>query len=291
MTYSIIGVNTATGELGGAGASCLEGGDVYVIYGGIPGRGVVHAQARYSTVAQRQAVELLAQGYAPAEIVSAITQKDYDPDAAVRQYGILDVLGNSAGFTGEETTPYAEDRQGQSGTFSYSVQGNILTSARVLDQAASAFETSGCDLAERLMAALEAGAEGGEGDSRCMPQGIPSDSAFLRIEPRDEQAGVSLSLRVTSSGSASPLPQLREQLDSWRASHPCPVEMTPGSAGAPPTVSQPGATIASDAGCSCRTQADADSTLVSLLLGFLLVAGRRRQTRRPPRQLHPIQAP
>lgn len=128
----------------------------------------------------------------------------------------------SAGYTGNGTTAFAADRQGNVDGFAYSVQGNILTSERVLAQAAHAFEQTGCDLAERLMTALEAGAQGGEGDSRCTPHGIPSDSAFLQVESADGSPTPSVALHVTSSGKDDPLPLLRQKLEAWRVDHPCP---------------------------------------------------------------------
>jgi uncharacterized Ntn-hydrolase superfamily protein len=170
--------------------------------------------------------------------------------------------------------PYASDHQGAAGHFAYSVQGNILTSARVLEQAASGFENGGCDLAERLMSALEAGAHGGEGDSRCTDRGIPSDSAFLQVEAPQNPEGDYLSLHVESSGDENPLPQLRAKLDAWRVQHPCPV----GSSASPATPHD---------GCSCH-QAGADTSDASGLLlgGFLIVVWRRQ---RSTRQLGPIQ--
>src|SRR5687767_14984816 len=114
MTYSIVGVNTATREVGGAGTSCLGGQDVYIIYGGVPGSGVVHAQAQYNMAGRNRARMLLADGELPADIITAITQPGFDPQSSVRQYGIVDVDGNSAGFTGDNTLPFADDRQGMS---------------------------------------------------------------------------------------------------------------------------------------------------------------------------------
>ena len=221
-TYSIVGADRTTREVGGAGTSCLNGADVYIIYGAAPGLGAVHAQARANQGGRDRAVELLEQGMAPAEILEAITAPAFDDDAASRQYGIVDATGRAAGFTGDDTLAYAEDRQGQIGAFSYSVQGNILTSQAVLTQAATAFEASGCDLAERLMLALEAGAANGEGDSRCTPEGIPSDSAFLQVERAGEELGSYAALRVRASGSDDPIALLRQQFDDWRDTHPCP---------------------------------------------------------------------
>lgn len=276
MTYSIVAADTAHLEVGGAGTSCLGGQDVYVIYEAVPGRGVVHAQAYYSLAGRARASELLAASVPPAEIISQITAPSFDPKADIRQYGVVDVLGRAAAYTGPGTTPFAADRQGRAGVFAYSVQGNILTSERVLSQASAAFEASGCDLAERLMNALEAGAEGGEGDNRCTPSGIPSDSAFLQVE-----SSTRLSLRVVSSGDQSPLPALRQKLEEWRSDHPCPtvpVTSTPPRADAPPR----------DDGGRCDF-APRTSPSGTLLLGGLLIVACLRH--RAPRQLRPIHAP
>jgi uncharacterized Ntn-hydrolase superfamily protein len=277
LTYSIVGADTRTHEVGGAGTSCLTGDDVYVIYRGVPGRGAVHAQAYYSIDARDRAAELLGAGASPVDVLDAITLPSFDKSMAIRQYGVVDVLGKSAGYTGTGTMPYAGDRQGQAGPFSYSVQGNILTSAKVLEQAGAAFEQSGCDLAERLMLALEAGARGGQGDSRCTGKGIPSDSAFLQIERPELAEGDYLSLHVESSGDENPLPQLRAQLEAWRLQHPCPAKATSASAGA------------HDSGCGCHVTSPQTSDATGLLVGSLLIVAWRRH--RASRQLRPIQAP
>src|SRR5688500_10617134 len=155
-TYSIVGVNTATREVGGAGTSCVGRSiSVYDIYGSAPDRGVVAAQASLNRQGRDAAVQQLSQGTAPAQIIQRITSSD--SGSATRQYGIVDVQGRAAGFTGSSNGTFANDRQGMVGTFAYSTQGNILTGAAVLTQAAMAFEGGGCDLADRLMRALEAG--------------------------------------------------------------------------------------------------------------------------------------
>jgi len=224
-TYSIVGADQATAQVGGAGTSCVGGSDVYIIYGSVPGLGVVHAQASVNEDGRDRAVELIEMGTAPDAILDEITGFAFDPSSGNRQYGIADVMGRTAGFTGNGARTYADDLQGSVGSFHYSVQGNILTSAAVLTQASAAFEGSGCDLADRLMLALEAGADNGEGDSRCTDDGIPSDSAFLQVELPDEPAGDYLSLRVPTSGNDNPLIELRADYDSWRSTHPCPVMM------------------------------------------------------------------
>lgn len=284
MTYSIVGADTRTREVGGAGTSCLSGDDVYVIYGGVPGRGVVHAQAYYSVDGRARGKHMLSAGQAPSFIIAALVDPAFDAEPGIRQYGVVDVAGQSAAYTGAGTTAYAADRQGSAEHFAYSVQGNILTSSRVLEQAARAFEAGGCDLAERLMSALEAGADNGEGDSRCTSRGIPSDSAFLQVERPDGMPGDYLALRVPSSGSHSPLPELRQKLTEWRVQHPCP---------APAVTSRPGELDVeareAEPGCSCElAEARWDADGSALLCGLLIVAWRRK---RATRNFHPVMTP
>ncbi len=212
-TYSIVASDRETREVGGAATSCLSGSDVYVIYGTVPSIGVVHAQATVNQDGRLRAIELLRQGAKPSAIVDEITSLEFDPNEAVRQYAVVGVSSDTAGFTGARTRSYAADVQGQTGSFSYSVQGNVLTSGAVLTQAASAFEAPGCDLADRLMRALEAGAQHGEGDSRCTPLGIPSDSAYLEVDRPGEDPGAYLELRVPTSGDDNPLDELRAAYD------------------------------------------------------------------------------
>jgi uncharacterized Ntn-hydrolase superfamily protein len=235
-TYSIVAADPATGQVGGAGTSCLGGSDVYVIYGSVPGVGAVHAQALFNQNARNAAVQLLGQGQSPAQVVAAITAQGFDGNAASRQYGVVDVTGRSAGFTGASAQSFADDVQGSVSGFVYSIQGNILSSSAVLTQASSAFEAPACDLAARLLSALEAGGANGEGDSRCTGDGIPSDSAFLQVDLPDAPRGSFLSLRVPTSGEDDPLPLLRAQFEAWRATSPCPAAVldagTPRDSGA-----------------------------------------------------------
>jgi uncharacterized Ntn-hydrolase superfamily protein len=239
-TYSIVASDGATRQVGGAGTSCVSGSDVYVIYGSVPGVAAVHAQAQFSQAGRDRALQLLDQGQAPAQVVAAITAPNFDGNAASRQYGVIDVSGQSAGFTGASTLAFAGDVQGKVGAFNYSIQGNILTSGAVLTQAVAAFEEPACDLAARLMAALEAGAANGEGDSRCTGDGIPSDSAFLQVDLPDAPAGSFVSLRVPTSGDDNPLPLLRAQFDAWRATSPCPaLAVDAGASDAPSDAGSP----------------------------------------------------
>lgn len=222
-TYSIVAVDARTREVGGAGASCVGGSTIYQIYGSVPGRGVVHAQARFGGPFRLvEAERLLSMDVAPDEILARLTDPSFDPSFAQRQYGIVDVLGRAAAYTGERTLDVRSDRQGSVATFSYSAQGNILTGEDVLTQMQGAFEGGGCDLADRLMRSLEAGGGSGRGDARCVPRGIPADGAFIQVDRPDEVAGSFLLLRVDDVAPRDPIPELRAAFDAWRVDHPCP---------------------------------------------------------------------
>jgi uncharacterized Ntn-hydrolase superfamily protein len=69
-TYSIVAADTRTHRAGGAGTSCLDGQDVFIIHGVVQGTGTVHAQATFNRAARDRAVELLRAGRTPTEIVS-----------------------------------------------------------------------------------------------------------------------------------------------------------------------------------------------------------------------------
>jgi uncharacterized Ntn-hydrolase superfamily protein len=237
-TYSIVALDLASGQSGGAGTSCVGSQlSVYEIFGAAPGSGVVVAQAALNGQARDRAVQLLMQGADAPDVIDEITAPGFDPLSVLRQYAVIDARGVAAGFTGGSTMAYADDVQGRTGEVVYSAQGNILTGAAVLDQAAGVFATGGCDLAETLMLALEGGANGGQGDSRCTPDGIPSDGAFIRVDLADGSIDAPyLELQVDDTRPDSPIAELRALYDAWRGQHPCPAPPDPQlDAGAGPT--------------------------------------------------------
>jgi uncharacterized Ntn-hydrolase superfamily protein len=228
-TYSIVALDLSSGQAGGAGTSCVGSQlSVYEIFGAAPGSGVMVAQAALNTQGRDRAVELLMQGADAPDVIAEITGSSFDVISALRQYAVIDARGEAAGFTGDSTMPYADDVQGRQGDVVYSVQGNILTGEAVLTQAAAAFAPGGCDLVETLMLALEAGAHDGQGDSRCTPDGIPSDGAFIRVDLADGALNAPyLELQVDDTAPANPIAELRMLYDEWRGQHPCPSPVDP----------------------------------------------------------------
>ncbi|HEY5923974.1 MAG TPA: DUF1028 domain-containing protein [Kofleriaceae bacterium] len=272
-TYSIVGTDTASRQVGGAVTSCVGTLSVSIVYGSVPGKGAVHAQAQLGGGGKAAAVMQIAMDIPPEMIITSITNLSFDANAQRRQYGIVDLMARSAGFSGTQNGAFSDDRQLMVGTYTFSIQGNILTSAAVLDQAEMSARMQGCDLADRLMLALEAGAQNGEGDSRCTPRGIPSDSAFIQVDREGEAAGTYLRLDVTNTSPQSPLVMLRAQFDAWRATHPCPAPPMPdagaggGDAGLDPM----------DMGGGCCSGSSGSSSWPLVLVVALALRRRRWQ--------------
>jgi MYXO-CTERM domain-containing protein len=241
-TYSIVAADRATRQVGGAVTSCVAPSTVAGVYGSAPGRGAVASQAASNRAGRDRAVQLLLMDATPDQIIETLTSAAFDPGASRRQYGVVDMMGRAAGHSGTGNGVFSNDIQGDFEGFTYAIQGNILTGAAVLDQAQTAFRGEACDLAERLMRALEAGGRNNQGDRRCTVAGAPSDSAFLQVDRPGEPAGSYLRLSVVSPRRTNPLPALRGQFDAWRRTHPCP-DGTPD----PPPPSPSDAGVAVDA--------------------------------------------
>ena len=166
-TFSILGYDPATGELGGAVQS-----RVFSVGNGVlwadAGVGVVATQAVVDVGYGRQALELLKLGYAPDRIVKLIHDSDPDPDPAGwskqgRQFAVMNAQGEYAAFTGPKATEWAGHKGGKYCT----AQGNILAGEAVVNGMVQAFESTSGHLSLRLMAALDAGQRAG-GDKRGM---------------------------------------------------------------------------------------------------------------------------
>lgn len=173
-TWSVVAADGESGDVGVAFASCVPG----EVLGSLdqplvpvvlmPGVGAGMAQGQFNTAAPDRIAELVAAGADADDIVADLTSEDFDELASIRQYGVVRLPSSAAGYTGEATAADALDRQADL----LSVQGNLLTTAAVVDDATLAFETvrsSGGSLPDALVEALSAGSVAG-GDSRCGDQ-------------------------------------------------------------------------------------------------------------------------
>ena len=207
-TFSILGYDPETGEVGGAVQS-----RVFAV-----GNGVLWAEANVGVVATQavvdvsygpQGLELLRQGMAPADVVEAILANDPNPRPerwAIegRQFSVMDAQGNVATHTGPDASEWAGQRVGRY----VSAQGNILAGPEVVDAMVEAFEATEGHLSFRLLAALESGQAAG-GDRRGM-----QSAAMIIVK---EGGGVWLNndvvLRLQVDDSDEPIVELRRVVE------------------------------------------------------------------------------
>ncbi len=157
-TYSIVARDPATGDLGVAVQSKFLGVGSVVPWAKA-NVGAIATQARANTTFGPEGLRMLGYGWTAQEVADSLILADEERD--VRQLGIVDAMGNSAAYTGRECLNFAGQMRG----VGYTVQGNILAGEAVLRAMATAYERTTGDLADRLLAALDA-ADAAGGDSR-----------------------------------------------------------------------------------------------------------------------------
>ncbi len=170
-TWSIILVDTATGEVAIGCATCLESLDL-TIYCPVLLAGVGGACAQSSIDGNGRNRKLIWDemqiGTSPSKILSLLRNSDGSHQS--RQYGIVDLRGRQATFTGSQCGAFANGIAGSVGTLHYAIQGNVITGQPVIDDAEDAVINTVGDLAEKLMAGMEAAhAVGGDGRCSCDP--------------------------------------------------------------------------------------------------------------------------
>ena len=157
-TYSIIAMDKTTGQLGVAVQSHWFSVGFLVPWAKA-GVGAVATQSFVKVDYGPEGLKLMESGMTATEVLRTLTSQDDGED--LRQVGMIDFNGNVAVHTGKRCIKYAGDVTGDN----YSVQANMMANGTVPKAMANAFENSKGDLADRMMAALEA-AEGEGGDIR-----------------------------------------------------------------------------------------------------------------------------
>jgi uncharacterized Ntn-hydrolase superfamily protein len=206
-TYSIVAHDAETGQMGVAVQSHWFSVGSIVPWAEA-GVGAVATQSFVEPSYGPLGLELMASGRSAQQALDALVSTD--EGAPVRQVAFVDAAGTVAVHTGSRAIEAAGHRTGDG----YSVQANMMERATVWDAMAEAYERTPGDLAERLLAALEAAqAEGGDirGQQsaallvvRAEPTGKPwLDRVFdLRVEDHPE-----------------PVAELRRLTDLARAYH------------------------------------------------------------------------
>ena len=186
MTWSIIARDSATGQLGIAVATRFfaVGACVPHIAAGI---GAIATQALVNPYYGIDGVKLLREGSSPREVVDALIAADDGREA--RQLHVMDIKGRIAAHTGTECVDWCGHIQGDG----FSLAGNMLAGAAVLDDTAQAFiANASLPFAQRLIVAMKAGEAAG-GDKRgkqsaaLVIQGEEEWSdLYLRVDDHDE---------------------------------------------------------------------------------------------------------
>src|SRR3954464_15874649 len=185
MTWSIIARDFSTGRFGIAVATRFfaVGARVPHIAAGI---GAVATQALVNPYYGIDGLTLLRAGKSPRDAIDLL--KAGDSGHASRQVHLMDAEGGIAAYTGPECVDWCGHVEGDG----FSIAGNMLAAARVLDDTAAAFmANASLPFARRLIAAMRAGEAAG-GDKR------GKQSAALLIHGSEEWPA--LDLRVDDHG-------------------------------------------------------------------------------------------
>ena len=225
-TFSIVAVDTVTGEIGSAGATCGDSiiwpgtPGAYIISDILPGVGAIHSQSFWVSSNQVNARVQMQQGSSPNQIISWLIANDVQNNPQSRQYGIVDYhngSARSAAFTGSNCFDYKNHILGPN----YAIQGNILLGQQILDSMEYYFlNTEGC-LPDKLMASM-LGARVVGADTRCMNEGTSSLSAFMRMAmPTDTYNDLFLDINVAGTApNIEPLDILENKYNLWKSNHP-----------------------------------------------------------------------
>ncbi len=249
-TWSIVGVDPKTGDVGVAVSSCVPThGDAVAAL--VPGKGAAATQAGLDIKNRNKVFEAIKQGLTAEEVIAQVTSPAWDTQTDRRQYGVVTMHNGfvrAAGFT----TPTRQGTTMEDGVARYagvmadpsrgvSSQGNTLASAEVVQRPLDTYrwdDPAGFNtLPDRLMRALEAGAIAG-GDVRCNQGNVRQTTAMAVIlvargtDPpyATENIGITdagtakapwLALSVRADrGAENPLLELRRQFDKWRRTQP-----------------------------------------------------------------------
>ncbi|WP_237215288.1 DUF1028 domain-containing protein [Falsiroseomonas oryziterrae] len=199
MTWSILARDPVTGEIGAAVASRFLacGALVPRVEGGV---GAACTQALVNPFHAPDALARLRAGEAPEPALAALIAAD--AGRATRQVHVMSADGRVAQHTGDGCIGWCGHVSGAD----VSVAGNMLAGPEVVAATRDAFlGTAGLPLAERLLAAMEAGEAAG-GDKR------GRQAAGIQVGSRDPYPD--LDLRVDDH--PDPLAELRRLYTVWR---------------------------------------------------------------------------
>ncbi|HEX2436707.1 MAG TPA: DUF1028 domain-containing protein [Methylomirabilota bacterium] len=206
-TYSIVARDPKTGELGVAVQSHWFSVGSIVSWAEA-GVGAVATQSFVDPAYGPRALELLKRGVPAPDALARLVAADAQRD--VRQVAIVDAQGRVAAHTGTKAIAAAGQHVGAQ----FSVQANLMANAKVWPAMAAAYERATGDLADRLLAALDA-AEAVGGDIRGR-----QSAAILIVKPTSSGkpwAGADRLFDLRVDDHPAPLVELRRLVRLQRA--------------------------------------------------------------------------
>ena len=203
-TFSIVARDPATGALGAAvsTARLAVGNRVIHVEHNV---GAIATQANTNPLLAKEALQRLKNGASAKDALDTVLLGDDKREE--RQLSIIDIKGNVAAFTGTKPDDYKSHIIGKD----FIVAGNILVGKETLEAMASAFEGTKGMLADRVMAALEAGQKAG-GDRRGK---ISAAIVVMNEGPSINGYAKNIDLRIDSS--KDPVAELRVLYDAYKA--------------------------------------------------------------------------
>ncbi len=222
-TFSIVAFDPKTKELGVAVESKFLSVGAVVPWAQA-GVGAIATQSWANTSYGPRGLRMLKRGLTPKQVGARLIATD--KNAHQRQFGIVDAKGRAFTFTGSSCFDWAggrtlspkkvvlckDQKTGESvrGLIgkNFAAQGNILAGAAVVDALANTFLKTPGSLAERLVAALDAGQAAG-GDRRGQ-----ESAALLVVREKGGYAGFNdryIDLRVDDH--PHPIDELKRLLD------------------------------------------------------------------------------
>jgi uncharacterized Ntn-hydrolase superfamily protein len=201
-TYSIVAREETTGELGVAVQSHWFSVGSVVAWAR-PGVGAAATQSVAEVAHGPGILDRLQEGLDAEGAIAAVLGPD--EQARFRQLGAVDAQGRAAAHTGTDCITFAGDVVGDA----FACQANMMATDTVPRAMAAAYRAQEGDLAERMMAALEA-AEGEGGDVRGR-----QSAALLVVPAEGEPWRTRFDIRVEDHD--APLVELRRLLRFARA--------------------------------------------------------------------------
>lgn len=251
-TWSVVGVDPKTGDVGVAMSSCVPTfGDAVAAL--VPGKGAAATQAGFDIRNRNKVFEALKQGLTAEQVIAQVTDPAWDKDTDRRQYGVVTMHNGfvrTAGFTTPVRQGLLPGENGAAAQFAgvladagrgVSAQGNTLAGPEVVQwpldmyrwQDPTGFNT----LADRLMRAIESGSRAG-GDVRCNDGNVrqTTATAVILVARGTDPPYAAENIGMTDAGTAkapwlalsvkgekggeNPLIELRRQFDKWRRTVP-----------------------------------------------------------------------